>query len=262
MFISASFISLFSNKSGNLLKTFSRSDWLFSTDCILPTVSLKFFMQSIPSRGVMSVLWVGLSQFPFFVCCFRILGLPEFFLGILVRFYLHLDICLQFSVVRLALESSRLVALLLWVTRYRFWILSLFRFFHYCRVVFLLFFDFLYFFYVVYASVGFAWCLIPVLHFFFGKIFHCSVFGVFLSAHFRVVSFFPHLFQFVSVDGHLCIGVQFCTSQYLHGIFTVVLFFGFVPNLSILFIASSFITRFSFAEISASGTVFFLFFFS
>ena len=56
MFISVSFIvSLFSKKSGNLLNTFSRSDSLFSANCILPIVNLNFFIQSIPSKGVMSV---------------------------------------------------------------------------------------------------------------------------------------------------------------------------------------------------------------
>ena len=57
--MSVSFIvSLFSNRSGNLLNTFSRSDWLLSVNCILLIVSLNFFIQSIPSNGVMSVLSV------------------------------------------------------------------------------------------------------------------------------------------------------------------------------------------------------------
>ena len=46
--ISESFIvRLFSNKSGNLVNAFSRSGWLFSSNCIFLIVSLKFFIQSI-----------------------------------------------------------------------------------------------------------------------------------------------------------------------------------------------------------------------
>ena len=49
-------VSLFSNKSGNLLNTFWGYDWLFSANCILPIVNLSFFIQSFHSRGVRSVL--------------------------------------------------------------------------------------------------------------------------------------------------------------------------------------------------------------
>ena len=59
MFISVSFyVSLFSNKSENFLNTFSHSHWLFLADCFLPVVSLNFFIQSIPSKGVISVFMI------------------------------------------------------------------------------------------------------------------------------------------------------------------------------------------------------------
>ena len=74
--------------------------------------------------------------------------------------------------------------------------------------------------------------------------------------------YFPHLLQFASSAGLLCIGDQFGALQNLHDRFWNCLVFGFVPNLFILCIGSSFINCFPFDEINASGIVFFLFFFS
>ena len=52
----------------HILNTFSRSDWLFSANCILPIVNLIVFIKSIPSRGVISVHSViNLSIFLFVV---------------------------------------------------------------------------------------------------------------------------------------------------------------------------------------------------
>ena len=56
MFISVFCGSLFSNRSGNQLKTLARSDCLFPANCILLIVILNVFIQSIPSKGVISVL--------------------------------------------------------------------------------------------------------------------------------------------------------------------------------------------------------------
>ena len=82
-------------------------------------------------------------------------------------------------------------------------------------------------------------------------------FGIFLSTYLCVLSFFPHLLEFVSFAGHLCIGVP----QNLHGLFPLGLIFGFEPNFSYLCIGSSFIVCLVFAEISSCGIVIFLFFF-
>ena len=85
---------------------------------------------------------------------------------------------------------------------------------------------------------------------------------IFVFIPLRSVLFYTHLLQFVSLAAHLCNGVQFSAPQNLHGRFPVVLIFGLVPNFSILCIGSSSIVCLSFVEISASGIVFFWFFFS
>ena len=110
IFISVSFIvRLFSNRSGNLLITFSFSDWLVSVSCILPIVSLNFFMQS--NNGVISVLSV--ISISIFCLLFRIPCLPVSSPGKLLHFCLRLGIGLLFSGFRSSSLFVRLVALLL-----------------------------------------------------------------------------------------------------------------------------------------------------
>ena len=67
---------------------------------------------------------------------------------------------------------------------------------------------------------------------------------------------------FASIVGHLCGGVQFDALRNLYGSFPIPQPFSFKQNFSILFIGSPLIVTVSFAEISASGIVFFLFFLS
>ena len=76
------------------------------------------------------------------------------------------------------------------------------------------------------------------------------------------MSFLDAFVTVSSSAGHLCIGVLFGAVQNLHVRFPKILFFGLVPNRSILCIGSSFIICFSFVDIKASGIVFFFFFLS
>ena len=106
MFISVSFIvSLFSNNSGNLLNTFSRSDWLFSANCILLIVSLNFFIQSIPSNGVISVLSViKISIFCLLFLCSTFTGIfPRNFTSFLITsWYRFVVFCISVNFVILS----------------------------------------------------------------------------------------------------------------------------------------------------------------
>ena len=59
MFISASFmVVFFLTKSENFSTISLFSDWLFSSNRMIPIVSLNFFSQSIPSSGLISFLSV------------------------------------------------------------------------------------------------------------------------------------------------------------------------------------------------------------
>ena len=89
-----------------------------------------------------------------------------------------------------------------------------------------------------------------------------SFFAVITTGDTKQSSSTSHLFQCTSDAVHLCSGDQFQTPQYLHGRLLNFLFFGLVPNCSILCIGSSLIACFSFDNIRASRFVFFLFFFS
>ena len=123
MFISVSFIvSLFSIIYGNRLNPFSLSDWLFLANCILPIVNLNVFIQSIPSRGVISVLSV--SNTSLFVCCFRTqypLEYPRNF----TSFCWRLGTGLLRFVFRLKLLFFWPLSLLLFEIRYQKWVFSL-----------------------------------------------------------------------------------------------------------------------------------------
>ena len=88
-------------------------------------------------------------------------------------------------------------------------------------------------------------------------ILHCSVVVKFLSACFCVVSFPDVWYSLLLMRRD-----QDEISQYLHGRLLKFLFFGLASNRSILCVGSSLIAYFSFDDISVSGIVFFLFFFS
>ena len=72
--------------------------------------------------------------------------------------------------------------------------------------------------------------------------------------------FRPQLLQSFPNAGHLRVGFQFGALQNLHGFALINLFFSLVSNLSILCIGSSLIS-FPRCGISASGVMFFRFFF-
>ena len=122
-----------SSKFRKNIRTSPEFYWILSRvliGCFRPIVFCRLLIWISSSklfRVEVLCLFFRLSIFPFFVCCFYSLGLPGFVLAISIHFYLHLDICFWSSVVRLTLESFRLVALLLSVTRYHLWIFSLFR---------------------------------------------------------------------------------------------------------------------------------------